>query len=135
VPTVEGPLRPKVVSARRLLVVDDQADILQVLTAILEDQSFEVDTALRARDGLSLVDQFQYSAILTDLGMPDMSGWEFAAEVRQRQPETPLILMTGWGAEVDEQRLREEGIFALLPKPFGGKDLLKLLDEALAIRD
>jgi len=135
VPTVEVPHRPKSVSAKRLLVVDDQADILQVLTAILEDQGFEVDTALRARDGLSLVDQFQFSAILTDLGMPDMSGWEFAAEVRQRQPETPLILMTGWGAEVDEQRLRDEGIFALLPKPFGGKDLLKLLDEALAARD
>jgi len=134
VPTVPGPIRPKTSSGRRILVVDDQADILQVLTAILEGKGYEVDAVLRAREGLSLVDTVKYSVILTDLGMPDMSGWEFTAQVKQRQPATPVILMTGWGAEIDEQRLQDEGIFALLPKPFGGKDLLKVLDEALESR-
>jgi CheY-like chemotaxis protein/two-component sensor histidine kinase len=132
VPTVAGSAQAKLSSGPRLLVVDDQADILQVLTAILEANGYEVDAVLRARDGLSLADQADYSVILTDLGMPDMSGWEFAAEVKKKQPQAPVILMTGWGAEVDEKRLSDEGIFALLPKPFGGKDLLVLLDEALA---
>jgi len=135
VPTVAGPMPADLPSGPRLLVVDDQADILQVLTAILEAKGYEVDAVLRARDGLSLADQAEYSVILTDLGMPDMSGWEFAAEVREKQPKTPVILMTGWGAEVDEQRLSDEGIFALLPKPFGGKDLLLLLNEALALQE
>jgi DNA-binding response OmpR family regulator len=67
--------------------------------------------------------------------MPDMSGWEFAREVRRKQPQTPVILMTGWGAEVDQKRLIDEGIFALLPKPFGGKELLGLLSEALVRQD
>lgn len=135
VPTVVGTFSVKAPSGPHLLVVDDQADILQVLTVILEDEGYEVDAVLRARAGLLLADETEYSVILTDLGMPDMSGWEFAAEVRRKQPKTPVILMTGWGAEVDKKRLSDEGIFALLPKPFGGKDLLALLKEALASDD
>jgi PAS domain S-box-containing protein len=133
-PTVPEPARPRTVGGRRILVVDDQADLLQVLRAILEEKGFEVDAALSAREGLAFVDSIKYSVILTDLGMPDMSGWEFAAEAKKRQPRTPVILMTGWGAEVDEQRLRDEGIYALLPKPFGGKQLLDLLADAFESR-
>lgn len=134
VPTVPDVPRPKTVGGRRILIVDDQADLVQVLQTILETKGFEVDIALRARDGLEHVDAVKYSVILTDLGMPDMSGWEFAASARKLQPKTPLVLMTGWAAEIDPSRLEREGIHALLPKPFRGQELLDVIAGALESR-
>jgi len=134
IPTVVGPVRPKTVGGRRILIVDDQADLVQVLQAILESKGFEVDFALRAREGLDYVESIKYSVILTDLGMPDMSGWEFAADARRIQPKTPLVLMTGWAAEVQRERLEEEGIHALLPKPFRGEQLLSVIADAMESR-
>jgi len=131
---VPNSVRPKTSGARRLLVVDDQADLVQVLRTILEQKGFEVDVALRGRDGLAFVEALKYSAILTDLGMPDMSGWDFTAKAKKAQPKTPIILMTGWAASIDEQRLKDEGVYALLPKPFRGKELLDLLADALESR-
>jgi len=126
--------RPKTVGARRVLLVDDQSDLVQVLRTILEQKGFDVDVALRARHGLGFVEALKYSVILTDLGLPDMSGWDFAAQAKKLQEKTPIIMMTGWAVEIEEQRLADEGIYALLPKPFSGKQLLDLIADALESR-
>ena len=123
--------RPGSVSGPRILVVDDQADLVQVIQSILEQKGFAVDVALRASDGLQCLAEISYSLILTDLGMPDMSGWEFARRAQSLQPDTPVLLMTGWATEVDEEQLAREGIQAVLSKPFRAKLLLDKIDEAL----
>jgi len=87
-----------------------------------------VDTALNGREGLALAEQRTHAIVLTDLGMPDLSGWEVAQRMAELQPETPVILMTGWAAEIDEARLEDQGITALLPKPFRTEALLKLVE-------
>ncbi|MEE2829324.1 MAG: response regulator, partial [Myxococcota bacterium] len=134
IPTVPEPTPPKTVGGRRVLRVDDQADLVQVLRNILEVRGFEVDVALRGRKGLEYAASIKYSVVLTDLGMPDMSGWEFAAEVRVLQPRTPIVLMTGWAAEIEEGRLEREGIHSLLPKPFRGEQLLETVADAIETR-
>ena len=114
--------------ARSILLIDDQSDLVQVVETILRAQGWHVDTALNGRDGLAIAEQRTHAIVLTDLGMPDISGWEVAQRMAELQPDTPVILMTGWAAEIDESRLEEQGISALLPKPFRTEALLKLVE-------
>jgi len=117
-------LRPRTRGGRNVLLVDDQADLLQVLSNILTTAGYAVDTAMNGKDGLELAQATRYTVVITDLGMPDMSGFEVAQRVKLLQPDTPVILMTGWAAEVDARRLEESGVAALLPKPFRREALL-----------
>jgi DNA-binding response OmpR family regulator len=95
-----------------------------VLSNILTTAGYAVDTAMNGKDGLELAQATRYTVVITDLGMPDMSGFEVAQRVKLLQPDTPVILMTGWAAEVDARRLEESGVAALLPKPFRREALL-----------
>ncbi len=131
-PTVPEAARPRTRGSNTVLLIDDQADLVQVVRTILESRGFSVDTALNGRDGVALLAFSKYSIVLTDLGMPDISGWEVAARVREIQPDTPIILMTGWAADIDEARLAEHQIQALLPKPFRSDQLLATLKQVLA---
>ncbi|MCO4773339.1 MAG: response regulator [Deltaproteobacteria bacterium] len=121
-------IAPAPPGARSVLLIDDQADLVQVVETILRAQGWHVDAALNGRDGLAIAEQRSHSIVLTDLGMPDISGWEVAQRVGELQPDTPVILMTGWAAEIDESRLEDHGISALLPKPFRTEALLKLVE-------
>ncbi len=123
--------RPRTRGGRSVLLIDDQGDLLQVLSNILQTGGYAVDTAMNGKDGLELASANKYTVILTDLGMPDMSGFEVAQRVRVIQPETPVILMTGWAAEVDQSRLEENGVAALLPKPFRREQLLEAVTAAI----
>jgi CheY-like chemotaxis protein len=130
-PTVPEPARPRTRGGRSILLIDDQADLVQVVRTILESRGFSVDAALSGREGVALAEASRYSLVLTDLGMPDTSGWEVAQRVLEVQPKTPVILMTGWAADIDEARLRESRIEALLPKPFRSEQLLQLVTQVL----
>jgi PAS domain S-box-containing protein len=129
--TVPDQARPKTRGGRSVLLVDDQADLVQVVRTILESRGFAVDTALNGLEGVELANNHRYSIVLTDLGMPDISGWEVAARIHEIQPETPVVLMTGWAAEIRQDRLEEARIRALLPKPFRSDELLELLSKVL----
>lgn len=120
-----APTRP---GERSVLLIDDQADLVQVVETILRGQGWNVQSALNGRDGIALAQAGSFTLVLTDLGMPDISGWEVAQRMRELQPDTPVILMTGWAAEIDESSLEEHGIDALLPKPFRTEALLQLVD-------
>jgi len=118
-------------SGRSVLIVDDQADLVHVVRTILEGRGYAVDTALNGRDGVAAAEASRYSVILTDLGMPDISGWDVAGRVRQVHPDVPIVLMTGWAADIPPDRLREHEIQALLPKPFRSDQLLAVINQVL----
>ena len=122
---------PKTRGGRSVLLIDDQADLLQVLSNILTSSGYSVDTALNGKEGLELAQASKYTIVLTDLGMPDMSGFEVALKIRTIQPKTPVILMTGWAAEVDRARLEENGVASLLAKPFRRETLLETVNATI----
>jgi CheY-like chemotaxis protein len=130
-PTVPEPDRPRTRGGRSILLIDDQADLVQVVRTILEGRGYSVDAALNGRDGVKLAEASRYSLVLTDLGMPDISGWEVADRVRECQPETPVILMTGWAADIPRERLHDHSIASLLPKPFRSDQLLTMIKQTL----
>jgi PAS domain S-box-containing protein len=119
------------VAGPRLLLIDDQADLLQVLRTILEGKGYAVDLAMNGKDGIHLLSQQRFALVLTDLGMPDLSGWDVARKVREIQPRTPVVLMTGWAADIDQERLARGSVDAMLPKPFRSERLLEVIEGLL----
>jgi CheY-like chemotaxis protein len=86
--------------ARKILLVDDDPRLLRVLTDLLEASGHQVVMAGSGPEGLSRLEAEEVDLVITDLGMPGMTGWELAERVKARLPETPVFLLTGWGRGV-----------------------------------
>jgi CheY-like chemotaxis protein len=83
------------------------------------------------REGLALFESEHFDMILSDLSMPGMSGWQVAAACRERDPEVPVGLVTGWGNQLDPGQLAEHRISFVLPKPFNVAEVARRVGEAL----
>ncbi|MFN8178621.1 MAG: response regulator [bacterium] len=100
------------------LVVDDNETALDNLREMLEmfgQRVVAVDTGAAA---VKLLARETFDVVITDLGMPDVNGWQVAASAQQSRPGLPVILCTGWSDEIDPAALRERGVSRLLPKPY-----------------
>ena len=129
--TVTERLQPKTRGGRAILLIDDQSELVQVVETILESRGYSVDSAFSSFDGIAYAEASKYSAVLTDLGMPDISGWEVSDRIHEIQPNTPIVLMTGWATEIDADRLAEHHIDALLAKPFRGDQLIAVIEKVM----
>jgi CheY-like chemotaxis protein len=116
----------------RILVVDDEVDIREVVADILRDAGYEVDVADGGAAALTLVQERPYDLIITDLGMPGVGGWTVALESRAAQPAVRLVLLTGWGATLDPDEAARKGIDRILKKPFDMVDILRTAADFLA---
>jgi len=72
--------------------------------------------------------------VLTDLGMPDMSGWEVAGQIRSMRPDVPVILVTGWGTTLSTDEVRRSGVSAVVHKPFEVHELIQAASVVLRER-
>jgi PAS domain S-box-containing protein len=118
----------------RVLVIDDEENIRDILSDILETGDHVVVTAADGPAGLELLAEASFDLVFTDLGLPGMSGYEVAAQVKQRFPDLPVGLVTGWGATLDAEKALLHGVDLVLNKPFRFDQVLKLVDDALAAR-
>jgi CheY-like chemotaxis protein len=119
----------------RILVIDDDDAVLDVLADILRTGEHEVVAARSGEDGLARFKSGWFDLVFTDLGMPGMNGWEVAAGVKALRPGTPVGLITGWGASLDEKRMRDRGVDLIVSKPFRYHDVLALVSEAMQLRE
>ena len=113
---------------RKLLIVDDEPGILKLLSAILTEEGFQVQTASNGQEALSVLQQEGGWVVLLDLMMPRLSGYEVLQQLRtqpQLRDANVIVLMSA-GADLQEAAplLRQGEVQALLSKPF---DLLKVL--------
>ncbi|MBI2880537.1 MAG: PAS domain S-box protein [Candidatus Tectomicrobia bacterium] len=111
-------------SPRRILIIDDEEEIVKLFHEVLELEGHAVETATDPHDGLAQFRKRPFDLVFTDLGMPGMPGWEVAKSVKEIEPRTPVILVTGWGVEFDEKELAESGVDYVLGKPFKVADIL-----------
>lgn len=109
---------------QKVLVVDDNWSMRELLTEYLERVGFEVRTASDGRAGLNAVDECHFDLILTDYHMPIMTGLDMAASIRRADPVTPIVLMTGDSFTLDPAAVAQAGITRILPKPFNIHELL-----------
>lgn len=121
---------------RRLMIVDDNPDVAAALALLLTELGGTVLTKHSGREALEALDEFQPDAMLLDIGMPGMDGYEVARRVRASSDHASLVLiaLTGWGAEADRERTREAGFDHHLVKPVD-LDQLGAILEAIPPRD
>ena len=87
---------------------------------------------MTADDGVSGLARFREGAfdlVMTDLAMPDLSGFEVASQVKRRSPQTPVILVTGWNVSMGMDDLRRAGIDRVVMKPFQQDRIAGVLGE------
>lgn len=118
---------------KRVLVVDDEGEICQMLTRLLSGEGYQVSVALDGQTALSLCGESAFDLVITDLGMPDMSGWELADGLRSLSPTTRVLMVSGWELDVDRTRLAEYNIREVLNKPFEIRALLDAVSRCLAV--
>ena len=117
-----------------ILVIDDEAMIREVLSEILARDGHAVTAVASSREGLQAFDEGCYDLVYTDLAMPETSGWEIASEIKKRDPNSIVIMVTGWGVQVDDKNVRENGIDLVISKPFQIHEIRESVAVAMKLR-
>ncbi len=112
---------------RKVLIVDDQPLITDLLVDILKRMGLTFEVAWGGKDGLKIFAKDGFDLVITDLGMPDISGWEVSKSVKKQKPSVPVILITGWGAEPDSHKVKDSGVDFVINKPFQIDQLEKII--------
>ncbi len=118
----------------KILVVDDERSILNTLEILLRGEGFDVAVSTSAADALARCQTFAPDLVLTDIRMPGTSGLELLSELRERDPELPVILMTAQASLQSAIDAVNQGAFYYLQKPFPNADLVALCRRATETR-
>ena len=120
--------------AERILLVDDEPQVLSVARRTLESLGYEVSAHGSAQSALAAfeADQKRWQVVITDFAMPGMNGVELARHIRARRPEIAILLCTGFGGAVDAIAAKAIGIARVINKPFHRQELSEAVAEALA---
>ena len=113
----------------RVLVIDDDAEIRRLLCEILASAGHLVADASNGADGVEIFKKEAFDLVLTDLEMPEMSGWEVARSIKHHNPDVTIALITGWGETIDSAQLRASGISTIINKPFRMDQIIHLARE------
>jgi two-component system KDP operon response regulator KdpE len=116
--------------AARVLIVDDEPNIIATVTPLLRARGYEVYSAMSGRTALDAVERHQPDVIVLDLGLPDIDGVEVARRVRESSA-VPIIVLSARGAEGDKVNALDAGADDYVTKPFGSQELLARIRVAL----
>lgn len=123
----------KMVSAR-ILVIDDEASVRDILSRMLKVKGHYVVTASSGEEGIEKFKNGNFDIVLTDLGMPKVSGLDVGRAIKSIDSNIPVAMITGWGIEIDREKLSENGIDLVISKPFNFDQIVKLISEAMRLK-
>jgi two-component system response regulator GlrR len=115
----------------RILLVDDEADLLSLWKLRLEGNGYEVTTALSGEEALAKFSLINPSVVLTDLRMQGIDGMALFEEIRKQNKAIPVIIITAHGSIPEAVEATKKGVFSFLTKPIDGKDLIRETEKAL----
>ena len=115
---------------RRVLFVDDEEGVRVSWTRFLTDQGFDVSTAEDGARAISRLDRDPVDVVVADLRMPEVDGLELLEWLKDEQPQTRFILLTGYGDEEVERKARELGAYEYLNKPISPETLAAVITAA-----
>ena len=108
-----------------VLVIDDDERVRTLLRDILLFGGHEVIEASDGESGIRYLEKDgAVDMVLTDLGMPLKNGWEVAKWIKTKTPQIPVVLVTGWGTNLDEGKVRDSGVDMIIGKPFQVNEIL-----------
>jgi CheY-like chemotaxis protein len=118
----------------KILVADDEADLVATCVRFLEQLGYKCLKAYDAGHAIELVVREEPDLVITDLQLPDQTGFEIARHIRQTRPRTPVIVITAYNEPDVAAAVYDAGASYYLPKPFSLRDLAEAADSALGER-
>jgi signal transduction histidine kinase/DNA-binding response OmpR family regulator len=115
----------------RLLLIEDEPEVQAVLADMLREAGYGVAVAKDGLEGIEHCDREAVDVVLSDISMPGISGWDVAARLRARHPQIPIGFVTGWGDQLDPERLAGAGVDFVVAKPFQAHDILRQVAQAV----
>jgi PAS domain S-box-containing protein len=119
----------------RILVIDDEESVRSVLARILSQGNHQVTVAENGKEGIQLFEEKEFDIVLTDLGMPGMSGWEVCKAIKKMSSRTPVGMITGWGMKLSQKEREENKLDFLISKPFDFTQILKVVAETMESKE
>jgi DNA-binding NtrC family response regulator len=117
-----------------ILVIDDEQGILDTLRILLKNEGFDVATAQGGKAGLESLKSSAPDIVLTDIRMPQVSGIDILAAVKEQDPETPVVLMTAQASLQSAIQAVNQGAFHYVQKPFSNDEIVALCRRAAEVR-
>ncbi len=115
----------------RILIIEDDEKMLNLLTKVLEKERFAVTPCLNGKDGLKKLEENSFDIAITDLRMPRMSGMELLKAVKRVSPDTYVIIMTAFGSIDSAVESIKKGAYNYIAKPFKMDEMLMVVKRAL----
>lgn len=122
------------VSANRILVVDDEPIVCNSCRKTFEEEGYEVETALSGREGLKKARQGDFDVVVSDLKIPDINGIEVLERLKQEQPHIPVVIITGYASPETDTEAMKIGAFDYIAKPFSPDQLTDVVRKAIEKR-
>ena len=119
----------------RILVIDDEDSVRDILSRMLMTKGHQVAVASNGEEGIERFKSEPFDLVFTDLGMPKLSGWEVGKAIKGIDPKVPVAMITGWGVELDREKLSESGIDLIVSKPFNFDQVIHLVSEAMELKE
>src|SRR5256885_518389 len=121
-------------SSGSVLIVDDEAEIRESLQTLLELEGYDVDSAGSAKEGFLRLGQRTFDLVLLDLALPDRNGMEVLQQIRSRDPELAVVMITAYGTLEDAVKAMQAGATNFIQKPWDNEKLLADVRAAVARR-
>ncbi len=112
-----------------ILVIEDDKDVRGLLCDMISEEGHFVEAACNGSEGIKKFSESGFDFVFTDLGMADISGWEVIKKIKQIKPSTPVALITGWGAQIDEEQKKLKLADEIINKPFSVETIRKLIEK------
>ena len=119
----------------KILVIEDEEEVRKLLAAILTENGHEVEVAFDGLQGIELFERQRFDLVLTDLGMPGLSGWQVAKKVKSIDEKVPVALITGWNVKLDESEMKKSGVDLVIQKPFQVSQVIRLVEEGMIVKN
>lgn len=137
-----GKVEPKVIEPveistevrARILFIDDDENIRDVVNDMLQTLDHTPTLAVSGEEGVEKFKKGQFDLVITDLGMPGISGWEVTKICKEINPNIPIIMVSGWGHQIDDDMVEKSGLDAVMAKPFEIRKIKALIQQVLARR-
>ncbi|RLC32439.1 two-component system response regulator [Candidatus Woesebacteria bacterium] len=118
---------------KKILHVDDEPDTLEVVKTILEKEGYEVDSVSSGKDALKEIELDNYSLLLLDIMMPDMSGWDLFTRITQIKKEYKVVFLTVLAiSESRLNQLKDHGVIDYIKKPFDRDELVAKINKIVS---
>lgn len=113
----------------RVLWIDDDKKILEIITEIFEYYEIDGKVKNNAKDVLEEIEKGKYDLVITDIGMPEMNGWELADRINEKTDgKQKVAVVTGWGDQISERLKEEHNVIKIISKPFSIESIKRFID-------